>query len=366
LKIPVKHSAAYFAASIGARYTWQAIRASVHKGRVTSSVGRILPTAALLLGPNEYSHLELVEGWLRELCELGLLTWETTSTGEVVTLCDHPAFSGVKQITHSLTQDSFRTDTNGLPSNDVELLSIPTATQHDTQGTTSTRPEVDIETEEHPSPLSPLVPSPSPSPLSLPHTPSLSPLTPPSPINPPSDPTPDEQGAHLKKMEADLKTTNRQRKDMPNDQLPIGETAKTIYEVLSTHRIFKDIVKLPGEFANYLADSKAYPNVDVVAEVKKCASYVETSKKVYVDGRALLRNWMSNCQRGGYPRVIPRGNDGVTITKDRFGRETAHHNTELPENHTTEPINPKLQAIAHEAELGFEALRNKITKKKAG
>lgn len=121
---------------------------------------------------------------------------------------------------------------------------------------------------------------------------------------PPADTASDERTATdaAKATEAttkgdDAKPAKRKRaKAAPTpDTIPAPNTlARRVYEVIVGDRGLCAIVVNPGDAAERWADPATYPGVNVLAEVKKAGDWLVTARRPPRDGRAFLRNWLSD------------------------------------------------------------------------
>ena len=121
---------------------------------------------------------------------------------------------------------------------------------------------------------------------------------------PPADTASDERTATdaAKATEAttkgdDAKPAKRKRaKAAPTpDTIPAPNTlARRVYEAIVGDRGLCAIVVNPGDAAERWADPATYPGVNVLAEVKKAGDWLVTARRPPRDGRAFLRNWLSD------------------------------------------------------------------------
>lgn len=99
-----------------------------------------------------------------------------------------------------------------------------------------------------------------------------------------------------------------------------GTDAARVYEVITRDDLLRPITAAPGEFARRVTDG-AYPGVDVVAEIKRAAEWLDskrgTPQGAKSDGRAFLRNWLQGKadriaampKPASAPQVEPRRTD---------------------------------------------------------
>jgi hypothetical protein len=95
----------------------------------------------------------------------------------------------------------------------------------------------------------------------------------------------------------DAKPAKRKRaKAAPTpDTIPAPNTlARRVYEAIVGDRGLCAIVVNPGDAAERWADPATYPGVNVLAEVKKAGDWLVTARRPPRDGRAFLRNWLSD------------------------------------------------------------------------
>ena len=79
------------------------------------------------------------------------------------------------------------------------------------------------------------------------------------------------------------------------DTIPApGTLARRVFEAIVGDRGLCAIVVNPGDAAERWADPATYPGVDVLAEVKKAGDWLVTARRPPRDGRAFLRNWLSD------------------------------------------------------------------------
>lgn len=95
----------------------------------------------------------------------------------------------------------------------------------------------------------------------------------------------------------DAKPAKRKRaKAAPTpDTIPApGTLARRVFEAIVGDRGLCAIVVNPGDAAERWADPATYPGVDVLAEVKRAGDWLVTARRPPRNGRAFLRNWLSD------------------------------------------------------------------------
>ena len=79
------------------------------------------------------------------------------------------------------------------------------------------------------------------------------------------------------------------------DTIPAPNTiARRVFDAIVGDRGLCAIVVNPGDAAERWADPATYPGVNVLAEVKKAGDWLVTARRPPRDGRAFLRNWLSD------------------------------------------------------------------------
>lgn len=123
----------------------------------------------------------------------------------------------------------------------------------------------------------------------------------PPPGDPPSGDRPTTDAAKTREApttkSAPAKPTKPKRaKAAPTpDTIPApGTLARRVFEAIVGDRGLCAIVVNPGDAAERWADPATYPGVDVLAEVKRAGEWMVTARRPPRDGRAFMRNWLSD------------------------------------------------------------------------
>lgn len=117
------------------------------------------------------------------------------------------------------------------------------------------------------------------------------------------------------------------------DTIPLpGTLARRVFDAIVGDRALAPIVVNPGDAAMRWTDSDAFPGVDVLAEVKRCADYVATVPGKYSDGRAFLR------------RALQRKADEVARMPKPVSRPIAA--TPIAPRPTAAPLDPEAARVA--------------------
>jgi hypothetical protein len=147
-------------------------------------------------------------------------------------------------------------------------------------------------------------------------------------------------GAHATRRHEGRRTDCRSARSNAGPEPPVGSVAMAVRDAIAGDPVLRPITAGPGDFAIRMTADGAYPDVDVLAEVRRAAEYASRQPGRYVDGRKFLTSWLKRAADDAAARPRPLPGAPATAANATKGYRPAATGADFARERGGAPIDP--------------------------